>query len=177
MLLRERELAIELRILQALKGRLSFSPEMERQLWNSKSGQVGERAFDCIGAKYESHLVRVNDLVLSADGKLCQVDALYMCNGVLYLFEVKNWTGVAGKAMMLLLKNPLLGHRAAIAHITAHNLTYTIARPMGLTNKEFTGTYRESKKAVPEKSSTISRADVAHFILKALQDPSYENRL
>ncbi|NLB99107.1 MAG: hypothetical protein GX788_05740 [Lactobacillales bacterium] len=45
MLLRERELAIELRILQALKGRLSFSPEMERQLWNSESGQMGERAF------------------------------------------------------------------------------------------------------------------------------------
>lgn len=87
----------------------------------------------------------------------------------------KELTGVAGKAMMLLLKNPLVDHRAAIAHITAHNLTYTIAPPMGLTDKEFTGTYRESKKAVPEKSSTISRADVAHFILKALQNPSYEN--
>ncbi len=93
MLLRERELAIELRILQALKGRLLFSPEMERQLWNSESGQMGERAFDCIGAEYENDLVRMNDLVLSADGKLCQVDALYICDGVLYLFEVKNWSG------------------------------------------------------------------------------------
>lgn len=93
MLLKERKLAIELQMLQALQGRISFSPEMNRQLWNSDSGQAGESAFDCIGAAYEGCLVRLNDVVLSVDGKLCQVDALYICDGIFYLFEVKNWTG------------------------------------------------------------------------------------
>lgn len=84
-------------------------------------------------------------------------------------------TGVMGKIVMGLLKNPLIDHRAAIAHITAHNLTYTIVRPMSLTDKEFTGVYRESFTTIPEKSSAIPRADVAHFILKALAEPRYEN--
>lgn len=87
----------------------------------------------------------------------------------------KELTGVMGKIVMGLLKNPLIDHRAAIAHITANNLTYTIARPMSLSNEAFTGIYRESKTAVPDKSRAIPRADVAHFILKALADPSYEN--
>lgn len=87
----------------------------------------------------------------------------------------KELTGVMGRIVMGLLKNPLIDHRAAIAHITAQKLTYTIVRPMSLTDKEFTGVYRESLTTIPEKSSAIPRADVAHFILKALTDPSYEN--
>lgn len=47
MLLRECESTIELRILQVLKGRLSFSLEMAPQLWNSESGQNG-RAFSAV---------------------------------------------------------------------------------------------------------------------------------
>lgn len=94
MLLKERKLATELQVLRALQGRVSFSPEMNRQLWNSDAGQTGENAFDQIGDNYEDFLVRLNDLVLSIDGKLCQVDAVYICGDVLYLFEIKNWSGV-----------------------------------------------------------------------------------
>lgn len=86
----------------------------------------------------------------------------------------KELTGVMGQLMMLLLKNPLIDHRAAVEAIFKANLNYTIARPMGLTDKEFTGIYRESTTTTPSKSSTIPRADVAHFILKALGDSSYE---
>lgn len=87
----------------------------------------------------------------------------------------KELTGVMGRIVMGLLKNPLIDHRAAIAHIIAHKLTYTIVRPMSLTDKEFTGGYRESLTTIPEKSNAIPRADVAHFILKALAEPRYEN--
>lgn len=82
--------------------------------------------------------------------------------------------GVSGKLMMGVLKNALKDHRAATDSIEAHGLDYTIVRPMGLTNGSFSGTYRESAEGVPEKSKSISRADVAHFILKALNDPQYE---
>ncbi|MCJ1909058.1 NAD(P)-dependent oxidoreductase [Planococcus ruber] len=83
--------------------------------------------------------------------------------------------GMSGKLMMGMLKNALIDHRAAVDWIESHGLVYTIARPMGLTNGDFTGVYREAKEGVPEKSRTIPRADVAHFLLKALKDPSYEN--
>lgn len=44
---------------------------------------------------------------------------------------------------------------------------------MSLTDKDFTGVYRESKTGVPDKARAIPRADVAHFILKALADDTY----
>lgn len=87
----------------------------------------------------------------------------------------KELTGVSGKLIMRVLKNPLIDHRAAVARIEAAGLNYTIVRPMGLSDKELTGKYRESKSGVPTKSTTIPRADVAHFIIKALSDLNYEN--
>ena len=86
----------------------------------------------------------------------------------------KELPGISGKVMMGVLKNALRDHRAAVDIIEANGLNYTIVRPMGLTNDSFTGEYRESLTSVPEKSKTIPRADVAHFILKALTDAQYE---
>lgn len=88
----------------------------------------------------------------------------------------KDLPGIGGKVMMGVLKNALIDHRAAVDAIQAGGLTYTIVRPMGLTNDLFTGQYRESAESVPSKSKTIPRADVAHFILKALGDAQYENK-
>lgn len=87
----------------------------------------------------------------------------------------KEIPGISGKIVMKLLKNALTDHRHAVDYIKAHGLNFTIARPMSLTNDAFTGTYRESKASVPEKSSKIPRADVAHFIVKALSDEKYDN--
>ena len=81
--------------------------------------------------------------------------------------------GLSGKLVMGMLKNPLKDHRAAVEYIKANGLDYTIVRPMGLTNGPFTGNYRESDTSVPEKAKSIARADVAHFILKALKDDRY----
>ncbi|AQU80899.1 MULTISPECIES: NAD(P)-binding oxidoreductase [Planococcus] len=84
-------------------------------------------------------------------------------------------TGVSGKLIMKMLKNPLIDHRAATDLIQEHGLTFTIVRPMGLTNGAFTGQYKEAATGVPDKSKSIPRADVAHFIVKALSDAQYEN--
>lgn len=87
----------------------------------------------------------------------------------------KELTGASGKMMMLMLKNALDDHGAAVKVIQSHGLIYTIARPMGLTNGAFTGKYREAAEGVPGKSMSIPRADVAHFIVKALKETQYEN--
>lgn len=86
----------------------------------------------------------------------------------------KELSGLSGKLAMEMLKNALIDHRAAVDHIQANKLNYTIVRPMGLTNQPFTGKYRESSTSVPEKARSIPRADVAHFIIKALRDSRYE---
>ena len=87
----------------------------------------------------------------------------------------KEIPGVSGKLVMFMLKNPLKDHRAAVDYIQANGLNYTIVRPMGLTDQPFTAKYRESATSVPEKSRTIPRADVAHFIVKALTGPNYNH--
>jgi Putative NADH-flavin reductase len=87
----------------------------------------------------------------------------------------KEIPGLSGKLIMRMLKNALTDHRAAVDYIVSQGLNYTIVRPMGLTNGPLSGKYRESATSVPEKSRSIPRADAAHFILKALTDPRYEN--
>ncbi|MEK4513507.1 NAD(P)-dependent oxidoreductase [Paenibacillus sp. FSL K6-2524] len=82
--------------------------------------------------------------------------------------------GISGKLVMKMLKNALIDHQGAVNYIVANKLNYTIARPMGLTNKPLTGQYRESATSVPDKSKTISRANVADFIVKALGDSTYD---
>lgn len=87
----------------------------------------------------------------------------------------KEVPGLVGKLVMKLLENPLIDHGNAVDYIKAYGLTYTIVRPMGLTNGDLTGDYREAKTGIPEKAKSISRADVAHFIVKALETKQYEN--
>jgi putative NADH-flavin reductase len=87
----------------------------------------------------------------------------------------KEIPGISGKVVMKMLKNALTDHRNAVDYIKAHGLNFTIVRPMGLTNDTLTGKYRESEASVPEKARSIPRADVAHFIVKALSDEQYEN--
>lgn len=81
--------------------------------------------------------------------------------------------GISGKLIMKMLGNVLADHKKAVQSILQGNLEYTIVRPLGLTDKEFTGNYREAKIGIPEKAKSISRADVADFIVKALKDDSY----
>jgi putative NADH-flavin reductase len=61
--------------------------------------------------------------------------------------------------------------------IMASDLDWTIVRPVGLTDGPLTGEYRVSLDgAVPPKSSTVSRADVAAFVLKSLETGAFLKR-
>lgn len=93
MLIKDRDLSIEMQVLRVLRGRISFSSQMDRQLWILNTGHVGELQFDALGKSVDDFVVRLNDLVLVVDGKLCQLDAIYICGGIIHLFEVKNWRG------------------------------------------------------------------------------------
>ena len=83
--------------------------------------------------------------------------------------------GMMGKIMMKMLKNVLTDHANATNYIKDNNLTYSIARPMSLNDKVFTGVYRETMTGVPSAGRAISRANVADFMYKALINSEYEN--
>jgi putative NADH-flavin reductase len=51
-------------------------------------------------------------------------------------------------------------------------LDWTILRPPQLTDKPLTGKYRVQTGHLPRFGFNISRADVAHFFLKAVADPA-----
>jgi putative NADH-flavin reductase len=51
-------------------------------------------------------------------------------------------------------------------------LEWTIARPPRLTNGPHTGTYRTARSGNVRGGSSISRADLADFLLRAASDPT-----
>jgi putative NADH-flavin reductase len=59
--------------------------------------------------------------------------------------------------------------------VVASNLDWTIARPPRLTNGPLTGRYRVESGHLPDRSAlaSISRADVAHFLLSELEHRAY----
>ncbi|SDM85262.1 NAD(P)H-binding [Psychrobacillus sp. OK028] len=83
--------------------------------------------------------------------------------------------GVMGKIMIRMLRNVLTDHSNAVNYIKDNNLTYSIVRPMGLNNKVFTGIYKEAMTGVPSTGRTITRANVADFMYKALMNSEYKN--
>lgn len=83
--------------------------------------------------------------------------------------------GLMGKIMIKMLKNVLTDHSNAVSYIRNNHLTFTIVRPMGLNDKEFTGVYKEALTGVPSTGRTITRANVADFMYKALMNKEYEN--
>lgn len=88
----------------------------------------------------------------------------------------KELKGIMGGISALLLRNVLADHHRAYELLEKSGIEWTIARPMQLTNGELTNNYRESLTGIPSGGYKISRADVAHFLLKALSDDAYINK-
>ncbi|MHA6484964.1 NAD(P)-dependent oxidoreductase [Paenibacillus sp. strain BS8-2] len=79
--------------------------------------------------------------------------------------------GIFGKFIMRLLRNVLQDHAGAVKSLHDSGLSYTIARPMGLTNKPGKGEWRIASEGLPPKPSrSIAREDVAAFILDAIEN-------
>jgi putative NADH-flavin reductase len=57
--------------------------------------------------------------------------------------------------------------------IQSSSLDWTIVRPTRLTNAASTGNYRSERDRMPQKSQPIGRADVAHFMLGALESGAH----
>ncbi len=85
----------------------------------------------------------------------------------------KEIPGMMGKLTMKMLGNVLEDHRNAVEVYKSYDFRWTIARPMGLTDKPHTGRYVETSEGIPSGSRSISRADVADFLVRAVSDDQY----
>jgi putative NADH-flavin reductase len=114
----------------------------------------------------------VRNIVRAMDGK--QSRLIYL--SFLGVHEGRAQLGfILGRIMAnIVVRNEVVDHEVKEDIVRRSNLEWTIVRPVGLTNGPRTGAYRHgldvrAKSLVP----TISRADVADFMLGELVDGSY----
>jgi putative NADH-flavin reductase len=90
---------------------------------------------------------------------------------VAFLFR----NAIAPPAYLLgrLLFPEIVSDSAAMEHaITESDLDWTIVRPPKLTDQPATGSYRVGEDHLPRFGFNISRADVADFLIKSVENPS-----
>jgi putative NADH-flavin reductase len=81
--------------------------------------------------------------------------------------------GLAATLLRFILHNPMNDSKAMEEVVSGSELDWTIARPPRLTDQKHTGHFRVEEGRLPRNGSSISRADVAHFLLQATEDGSY----
>jgi putative NADH-flavin reductase len=79
-------------------------------------------------------------------------------------------------AKKTLLKHPFVDQAALERMLAASDVDYTIVRAPRLMDGPFTGTYRVLPDALPPGALSISRADVADFMLQQLTDPRFHRQ-
>jgi putative NADH-flavin reductase len=79
-------------------------------------------------------------------------------------------------AKKTVLKHPFVDQAAQERLLAASDVDYTIVRAPRLLDGPFTGTYRVLPDALPPGALSISRADVADFMLQQLTDPRFHRQ-
>lgn len=82
-------------------------------------------------------------------------------------------SGLPGMIIGYILRNVLKDHRGAYNILHDSPLEWTVLRPITLTNGVATGHYRITETGLPKNSRSISRADVADFIVNILEQGTY----
>jgi len=72
--------------------------------------------------------------------------------------------------------NEVTDHKGAAKKIMSSNLTYTIVRPLHLTDGPLLNKHRVTLEGVPEDGNEISREDVADFLLDTIENGKYINK-
>ncbi|MYL20723.1 NAD(P)H-binding protein [Halobacillus litoralis] len=130
-----------------------------------------EAVVSCLGSeslKDRSTLTVMTENMVTAAAHHGVTRLLYVASAGLYN-EIPGWTGWMSR---MVLRNVLHDHRQAVNAVIAAGMDYTIARPMRLLDGPVTGNYRTAE-TVPEGGRSISRGDVAHFLLHALEEGTY----
>lgn len=108
-------------------------------------------------------------------------------NGVQRLVFLSNFgilneraSDLRGSALLFLIKrairHTLVDHVRAFEHIKAYAAEWVVVRPMILTNGPRIDRYRIARDGLPASGLRVSRADVAHFMLRQATGTEYLNQ-
>ncbi len=89
-----------------------------------------------------------------------------------------SWSSLSSTAKMIyrtMLRHAKKDHEAQEKLVKASGLDWTIVRPSGLSDEAVAGSYDVGEN-IKAKTSRIPRADVAHFIIKELEESAYVGR-
>lgn len=92
MILKERVISDELRLLRSLDPRMGLSEEVRNHYVSLEKGFLGELMFDQLTEKLTGDKIIINDLCLQYN-KTFQIDTLIILQDALYIFEVKSFEG------------------------------------------------------------------------------------
>jgi putative NADH-flavin reductase len=98
--------------------------------------------------------------------------------GVALLFEDAGWIGAVFRKTLL--RNVAHDHAEMERIVKASGLEWTIVRPPRLTNGALTQRYGVTAERLPPgagRIATVSRADVAHFLLDEVERPAHERHV
>ena len=102
-----------------------------------------------------------------------QVSSLVVCS-TLGVGKSKNHLSMIGRAILgTLLRNAVRDHTKQEEMVQASNVNWVIVRPPRLLDGEKTEQYRVAAEDEDFSATQISRADVAHCMLRALQEESW----
>jgi putative NADH-flavin reductase len=81
--------------------------------------------------------------------------------------------GPLAPPLRFILHYNMIDSKAMEQIVAASELDWTIVRPPRLTDGKHTGRFRAEMDRLPKNGFSISRADVAHFLLQASEERSY----
>lgn len=84
--------------------------------------------------------------------------------------------GLVGKLVMRMLAKPLADHGAALQRLRDAGAVLVVARPRSLNDGPLDITYTEVLDGPADGTWSIARHSVAHFLVKAAEDASYDGK-
>lgn len=152
--------------LSVVEGDIFDNKAIERVL----KGQ--EAIISCLGSnttKASDQLCRMAQSISSAMKRTGLNRLVYMSTA-----GIENeFKGVIKWIIRLMLGHVIDDHRNAANLYKESGFDYTIIRPMQLKDGEANGHYEIALEGLPRTKKAVSRANVAHLIVKVLDDESY----
>ena len=93
MLIKPRNIPMELQILRLLNKRIGLSDKERQYYLNLEKGFRGEQSFDVWLENLSDEWMILNDLMLENNNTIFQIDTLLISQKTIYMFELKNYEG------------------------------------------------------------------------------------
>ncbi len=162
------KLAMNHDLLQVVQGEIDETKKITKVL----EGQ--EAVISCLGSNTTKKSTQLTDMAtsISAAMKAAGIQRMiYMATAGIE----DEFKGFFKVFIRMVLGHVIDDHGNAANIYKSEEFNYTIVRPVQLKDGEPTGVYNETLTGLPDSKKGISRSNVAMFIVKALEDKTYDH--